>query len=97
MAGGGQVIVQDARNKMVFKRLLQKLRGEGKEEEYPNRFLKFYHANKSRLLKERKSSYDNKKKNGICVRCSNKALEGIVFCDYHQQKQAGYNKQARTK
>ncbi len=81
---------------MVFKEILQKLQGKS-EEEYANRFLKFYHNNKGRLLKERKSSYYDKKKNGICVRCSRKALEGIIFCDYHQQKQVGYNKQARAK
>ena len=80
---------------MVFKRLLQKLKGEKNEAEYPNRFLKFYHANKGRLLKERRLSYYDKKKNGICVRCSRKASEGIVFCEYHQQKQVGYNKKAR--
>ena len=80
---------------MVFKQLLQKLKGEKNEVEYPNRFLKFYHANKGRLLKERKWTYMDKKKQGVCVRCGNKALEGIVFCEYHQQKQIGYNKKAR--
>lgn len=82
---------------MVFKELLQKLKGTEAEQKYINRFVKFYHTNKGRLLKERKSLYHDKKKNGICVRCSRKALEGIVFCDYHQQKQVGYNKQARMK
>ena len=82
---------------MVFKKLLQKLKGEKKEVEYPNRFLKFYHTNKGRLLKERKSTYLDKKKQGVCVRCGNKAQEGIVFCEYHQQKQVGYNKKARGK
>ena len=83
---------------MVFKNLLRKLGvTEKNNPKYANRFLKFYHTNKDKLLKERKSSYHEKKKNGICVRCNRKALEGIIFCDYHQQKQVGYNKQARTK
>ncbi|MEK6905360.1 MAG: hypothetical protein AABX24_03070 [Nanoarchaeota archaeon] len=84
---------------MGFKDLLQKLKGvsEKNDQEYPNRFLKFYHNNQGRLLKERKSLYHEKKQKSICVRCSKKALEGIIFCDYHQQKQVGYNKQARTK
>lgn len=96
---------------MDFKTILQKLKKVGEESkesrksriktkessEYANRFLKFYHHNQGRLLKERKSLYYHKKQNGICVRCSRKVQEGIIFCDYHQQKQAGYNKQARSK
>ncbi len=79
---------------MVFRRLLQKLRGE---KNYPNRFVKFYHLNKKRLQKERNSIYFRKKEQGICVRCHRKASEGIIFCEYHQQKQIEYNKQARSK
>ena len=85
---------------MVFEKILQKLKEattEKNNQKYSNRFLKFYPTNKGRLLKERKSLYSEKKKNGICVRCNAKALEGIIFCDYHQQKQVGYNKQARSK
>ena len=91
---------------MGLKELLQKLKKTvevGKEkktkqsERYPNRFLKFYHHNKDRLLKERKSLYHEKKQKGVCVRCHRQALAGIVFCEYHQQKQVVYNKQARTK
>ena len=83
---------------MGLKDLLQKLKSgpEPKNKKYDNRFLKFYHHNKGRLLKERKWLYHDKKKNGICVRCMRKALEGIIFCDYHQQKQVGYNKEARS-
>ena len=81
---------------MVFKRLLKKIKGESKEE-YSNRFLKFYHQNKKRLKKERKSAYHTKKKQGICVRCNKKAESGIVFCAYHKGKQKGYNKKARGK
>ena len=66
-----------------------------KKTEYPNRFLKFYHVNKSRLNKERRGSYSEHKSRGICVRCSKKSLSKIVFCSYHQQKQKGYNKKAR--
>lgn len=81
---------------MVWKKLLARLRGkEEVNEEYDNRFLKFYHGNKKRLLKERKKSYYGRRKEGICVRCSEKAVAGIIFCSYHQQKQVKYNKKAR--
>ncbi|MBI2662645.1 hypothetical protein HYX11_04265 [Candidatus Woesearchaeota archaeon] len=66
-----------------------------KPKEYPNRFLKFYHENKSRLNKERRSFYSEHKSRSLCVRCHKKALPRIVFCSYHQQKQKGYNQKAR--
>lgn len=65
-------------------------------EEYPNRFLKFYHANKKRLNTERRGSYTTRKKQGLCVRCHKKALPNIVFCEFHKQKQKAYNKKARS-
>ena len=81
---------------MVWKELLQKLRGETEtDQDYPNRFLKFYHGNKRRLLKERKNSYYEKRKNGICVRCNRKVVPSIIFCSYHQQRQVEYNQKAR--
>ena len=64
---------------------------------YPNRFVKFYHLNKNRLNKERRSTYSTKKKKGLCVRCNSKAVKGVVFCKYHRQKQKRYNKIARSK
>ena len=80
---------------MVIKKLWRKVRGNKKN--YPNRFLKFYHENKTRLNKERRGSYTKKQKNGICVRCKRKALKNIVFCSYHRKKQQEYNKKARSK
>ena len=95
---------------MGFKELLQKLKDKATIENNKNnkknsknkdtdsnRFLKFYHNHKGRLLKERKSLYYEKKKQGICVRCNKKALQDIVFCEFHQQKQVGYNQQSRAK
>ncbi len=64
---------------------------------YSNRFLKFYHLNKKRLNKERRGTYSDKKKKGICVRCNQTAVSGIVFCKVHQEMQKGYNKKARSK
>ena len=82
---------------MVFKEIFQKLKEINKDEkDYPNRFLKFYHKHQGRLLKERKSAYYQNKKEGICVRCIKPVLEGIAFCEYHQQKQVAYNKKARS-
>lgn len=68
-----------------------------KDSEYSNRFVKFYHLNKERLNTERRGSYTERHKAGVCVRCKNKALPGIVFCEYHQNKQKEYNKKARIK
>lgn len=91
---------------MVFKKILQKIKvikqgiSQTKPKEHSghsNRFLKFYYNNKKRLLKERKSLYHEKKQKGICVRCSRKVMEGIVFCEYHQQKQVWYNQKSRIK
>ena len=79
---------------MVIKKLLQKLK---RKKEYPNRFVKFYHLNKKRLDKERKSIYHDKRTKGICVRCNKKAVTKRIFCNYHRTLQKGYNKKARDK
>ncbi|MAG73829.1 hypothetical protein CL620_05915 [archaeon] len=68
-----------------------------RKKEYKNRFLKFYHLNKKRLNKERRSTYTAKMKLGVCVRCKRKALKNIVFCSYHRAKQKEYNKKARAR
>ena len=67
------------------------------DKEYDNRFLKFYHQNKKRLNKERRSKYQIHKEKGLCVRCNKHAVAGIVFCEYHKSKQKGYNAKARQK
>ena len=90
------IIVQNANGELMFKKILQKLRLK-KEEKYPNRFLKFYHLNKKKLIQERKGNYYSKKQSGICVRCHRPALSEIIFCVYHQEKQKGYNMKARNK
>ncbi len=93
----------------IFKKWLSKFRkaaekSEKKEEQeekstedYPNRFVKFYHQNKERLNTERRGGYTSRKKEGICVRCKRKSLPGIIFCDYHRTKQKEYNLKARGK
>lgn len=65
--------------------------------EAPNRFLRFYYANRKELLAERKETYNEKAKKGICVRCKTKAVEGIKYCPVHQEKQKNYNRRAREK
>ena len=64
-------------------------------EEAPNRFLRFYYANRRELLAERKEAYYKKAKKGICVRCNKKAVSGIKYCKMHQEKQREYNRRAR--
>jgi len=54
---------------------------------YSNRFLN----------KERRKSYSYRKGKGICVRCKQKSLPGIIFCEFHQQKQQTYNYRSRHK
>ena len=66
-------------------------------EDAPNRFLKFYYANRKDLLRERKEAYYEKAKKGICVRCSEKAVSGIKYCTKHQAMQREYNRKAREK
>ena len=75
--------------------MLRKLLSRLRKKDYPNRFVKFYHENRKRLIKERRSLYKDKKESGICVRCNKKALKSIVFCRYHQERQKEYNRKAR--
>jgi len=80
----------------MIKKLLKKLKKK-EEKKYPNRFLKHYYLNQEKLNKERRGSYSERKKAGICVRCSRKVVSGIVFCEFHQKLQKGYNRKARGK
>jgi len=76
-------------------RIIKRFKKE--EKSYPNRFVKFYQLHKRKINSVRRSSYSRRKKAGICVRCQEKALRGIVFCRYHKLKQRGYNQKARKK
>jgi hypothetical protein len=80
----------------MLKKLLNKLKRKEKKK-YPNRFLKHYYLHQNKLNKERRGSYSERKKAGICVRCKEKVVPGIVFCKFHQKLQKGYNKKARSK
>jgi len=81
----------------MLRRVLKKLHKKKVKKEYPNRFLAFYYRHKKRLNKERRSTYTKRKKKGVCVRCTNNVVPGIIFCSYHQKKQKQYNKNARKK
>ena len=82
--------------KKISKTKKSKAKKDSKSE-YENRFQKFYHLNKKRLNKERRTSYKSRSKDGVCVRCSKKVVKDIVFCKYHQAKQKEYNAKARKK
>jgi hypothetical protein len=85
---------------MVWKEFLDKLKKvsiSSEKKDYSNRFNRFYHLNRKRLIEERRSSYKSKKAKGICVRCNRPALSKIIFCEYHKKKQKGYNLKARDK
>jgi hypothetical protein len=56
-----------------------------------NRFQKFYYLHRPELNKFRRSSYTDKKKKGICVKCKKKALATSIFCSYHLRKSRVYN------
>jgi hypothetical protein len=95
-----QPIVKDVKGKTMLKRILKRIKKKKTDvdsKEYPNRFLKFYHTNKKKLNNQRRSGYKKRRRKGICVRCKREAVEGIVFCVYHQQKQKEYNRKARSK
>jgi len=77
------------------KLMKEKVEVENSHKEYPNRFIKFYHLNKKRIISERHQTYAEKKQKGICVRCNKPVVLGIIFCEYHQMKQKGYNEKAR--
>ncbi len=79
----------------MLKKILKKLKRKEKKK-YPNRFLKHYYLHQDKLNKERRGSYSERKKAGICVRCKEKAVPSIIFCKYHQKLQKGYNKKARS-
>jgi len=79
----------------VKKLVKEKVEISKSHKEYPNRFMKFYHLNKERIISERHQTYAQKKKEGICVRCNRPVVFGIIFCEYHQLKQKGYNVKAR--
>jgi len=81
----------------MWKKILKKISWSEKKKSYPNRFVKFYHLHQARLKKERRGFYAERKEKGVCVRCRQKAVKGIVFCAYHQQKQVEYNRKARRK
>ena len=65
--------------------------------DYKNRHLKHYYKNKSKLLYERKSLYQEKLEANICVRCNEKAKQNKKLCTYHINKQKEYNKAWRSK
>ncbi len=82
---------------MVIKKIIDKVKKKLTDKKYSNRHLKFYHENKNRLIKERQNKYHQKRKFGVCVRCKKQVVPGIVFCEYHQNKQKEYNQKARRK
>ncbi|MBR9693210.1 hypothetical protein GOV07_04775 [Candidatus Woesearchaeota archaeon] len=53
---------------------------------YKDRFQKFYFSHRERLNDERRNAYDEKKRKGICVRCSDKAVRDSVFCRDHRER-----------
>jgi len=79
----------------IFRKILKKIRKESKPKKYKNRFEKFYYLNKEHVSKYRKERYEEKKKNGICIKCKNKAIKGINFCAYHRKQTKKYNEKAK--
>ena len=65
--------------------------------DYKNRHLKHYHNNKSKLLKQRKSLYNQKLEANICVRCNQTAQTNKKLCTYHINKQKEYNRKSRQR
>jgi hypothetical protein len=59
---------------------------------FKDRFQKFYYLHRPDLNKFRRSSYSDKKKKGICVKCKKKSLSSSIFCAYHLNKSRIYNR-----
>lgn len=57
-----------------------------------NRFQKFYYLHRPHLNTWRRSSYSDKKKKGICVKCKKKSLKTSIFCAYHLKMSRIYNR-----
>jgi hypothetical protein len=58
---------------------------------FKDRFQKFYYEHRPDLNKSRRSTYSEKKKKGICVKCKKKALSSSIFCAAHLRKSRIYN------
>lgn len=59
---------------------------------FKDRFQKFYYLHRPDLNKFRRSTYSDKKRKGICVKCKKKALSSSIFCAYHLNKSRVYNR-----
>jgi len=80
----------------LFKRK-EKAVSKKEPKKFNSRFMKFYYENKEHVSNYRKKRYEEKKKNGICIKCKRKAIPGINFCDYHRKQTKKYNEKARKK
>ena len=58
---------------------------------FKDRFQKFYYYHRGDLNKFRRSSYQQKKKKGICVKCKKKSLASSIFCAFHLNRSRVYN------
>ena len=61
------------------------------KKKFKDRFQKFYYLHRPDLNKSRRSTYTEKKKKGICVKCKKKALASSIFCAPHLRKSRIYN------
>jgi len=57
-----------------------------------DRFAKFYWLHRPALNTFRRSSYQQKKRKGICVKCKKAALKTSIFCSKHLAKSRVYNR-----
>jgi hypothetical protein len=58
---------------------------------FKDRFQKFYYYHRGDLNKFRRSTYQQKKKKGICVKCKKKSLASSIFCAFHLNRSRVYN------
>jgi hypothetical protein len=58
---------------------------------FKDRFQKFYYLHRGDLNKFRRSTYEQKKKKGICVKCKKKSLSTSIFCAHHLNRSRVYN------
>ena len=86
-------LAETSRWRMARKRKASKFSKTGKlVKRVKNRFQKFYYLHRPAINTFRRSLYKDRKKKGICVKCTKKSLKTSIFCALHLRKSRVYNK-----
>jgi hypothetical protein len=75
----------------IVRRKTSRFKKVSVSKKFKDRFQKFYYQHRPDLNKFRRSTYQDKKRKGICVKCKKKSLSSSIFCAYHLRKSRVYN------